>query len=452
MASPSEDFPRLPNSSLLGPSPGGPSHADNVSAPAFQPAPFPVAFYNPGHKLSFNSSDLSEGKSLWNTALIGYSLGPRPYYERLLKAMQRLWTLKGSMTLLSLADGFFLLKFSTTEDLETILAGGPWFLLGKPFILQRWSPKFKPKRDESTPIPIWIKIVDFPLALWTPTGISRIASYVGIPIFVDALTANRSRLTFARVCILITKDSVLPDDIPIEIDGEDMVLKVLYDWKPDKCEGCGSLIHPFSLCPQNPNPQPVLPPQPPKSRGRGTSRSRASRPQRSPSILLPPKPSNINIPSVSDHIDVNPSTSLNHTAPSLPLSHPPHCAPPIPPAQSSGLPPRVPVYDPKPAPIILPNLPNLNSPIEDSSSSGNPIPPCIPPPPKIPLINKFASLQTEEPEPSISVDSSSETETSSFSNAAVEQPDYNVQDKAHMKTRSSNDKEKSPPPPQVKAL
>lgn len=110
-----------------------------------------------------------------------------------------------------------------------VLSGGHWFLLGKPFILQRWSPKFKPKRDEAAPITIWIKIVDFPLALWTPTGISKISSFVGIPISVDSLTANRTRLTFARVCVLISKDSILPEEIPIDIDGEDFTLKVLYD-------------------------------------------------------------------------------------------------------------------------------------------------------------------------------------------------------------------------------
>ncbi|XP_020681566.1 uncharacterized protein LOC110098944, partial [Dendrobium catenatum] len=151
---------------------------------------------------------------------------------------------------------------------------------------------FKPKRDEAAPIPICIKIVDFSLLLWTPTGISNISSFFGISIFVDSFTANRSRLTFARVCVLISKDSTLPDEIPIEIDGEDLVLKVLYDWKPDKCEGCGSLIHPFSLCPKNPNPQPVLPPQRPKNRGRSSSIPHSTMPHRSPSILPPTKPTN----------------------------------------------------------------------------------------------------------------------------------------------------------------
>ncbi|XP_020695253.1 uncharacterized protein LOC110108800 [Dendrobium catenatum] len=172
--------------------------------------------------------------------------------------MKKVWNLNGSMSLLSLADGFFLMKFTSLEDLDKVWMGGPWFLLGKPFILQRWSPKFQPVRDESASILLWIKIINLPLALWSPTGISRIASYVGIPISVDSLTANGTRLTFARVCVQINKNSPLHDVISIEIDGDDMDLKVVYDWKPTPCEGCGSLFHPFSLCSSNRNPKPSI--------------------------------------------------------------------------------------------------------------------------------------------------------------------------------------------------
>ncbi|KAL0918413.1 hypothetical protein M5K25_010420 [Dendrobium thyrsiflorum] len=209
--------------------------------------------------MEFPSSDFPP---LSNTSL----LGQRPYYERLLTTMKKLWILNGSLSFLSLADGFFLLKFTSSEDMEMVWMGGTWFLLGKPFILQRWSPKFKPVWDESTSIPLWVKIIDLPLALWTPTGISRIASYIGIPLTVDSLTAKRTHLTFARVCVQISKDFALPEEIPIHINGEDMLLKVVYDWKPSPCEGCGSLIHPFTLCPSNPNPKPILPPHLPNPR------------------------------------------------------------------------------------------------------------------------------------------------------------------------------------------
>ncbi|PKU81146.1 RNA exonuclease 1 [Dendrobium catenatum] len=404
-------FPPLPNSSLPGPSPGGLSYAENVSASTYKAPIFPVSFFSPSSKLSFKADDLTEGKSIWTTTLIGYSLGPRPYYERLLKAMQKIWNLKGSMTLLSLADGFFLLKFSTSEDLEMVLSGGPWFILGKPFILQRWSPKFKPKRDEDAPIPIWIKIVDFPLALWTPTGISKISSFVGIPISVDNLTANRTRLTFARVCVLITKDSVLPDEIPIEIEGEDLVLKVLYEWKPEKCEGCGSLIHPFSLCPKNLNPQPFIPPQPPKFRGRSRSRPHSSRPHRPSSTKPPPKVTNLLPPKPIINSDIPKTTNVQNQQPS---------------------------------PGKNPVLPNLNSPTEDAFSSGKPVSPTLLQPPIVPLLNKFASLQTEDQNIEDTQEFTSESESASCSNTAKEPPTTTIHEKVVHNTRSNVDKGKSP--------
>ncbi|XP_020691497.1 putative uncharacterized protein DDB_G0290521 [Dendrobium catenatum] len=463
MASSSSDFPPLPSSSVLGPSPAGLSYAANVSASSSSPAPFPMSFYSPGKKLSFKADDLSEGKTIWTSTLIGYSLGPRPYYERLLKAMQNLWPLKGSTTLLSLADGFFLLKFSMVEDLEMVLSGGPWFLLGKPFILQRWSPRFKPKRDEDAPIPIWIKIVDFPLVLWTPTGISKISSYIGIPISVDALTANRTRLTYARVCVLITKDSALPDEIPLEIDGEDLVLNVIYDWKPEKCEGCGSIIHPYSLCPKNPNPHPILPPQPPRNRGRSSSRPHYTRPHRSPSKKPPTKINNAVITIPTPALPPTPSLPFQPSATqsdavqfvdthTIPTSHPVL----IPPtsclvtslANQPSSSRQPPVTDPLPSSANASPLPNLNSPTEETSSSGLPASPRLLQPPKIPLLNKFASLQTEEHTSHDTSESFSETDTNSGFIAEKDQSSIqrllNNVEQNHHNTRSTADKGKSP--------
>ncbi|KAI0513575.1 hypothetical protein KFK09_009600 [Dendrobium nobile] len=313
MASSSLDFPPLPSSPGLG-SPSAP-YAANVSAPAFKPASFPVSFFSPTLKLSFNANDLIEGKSLWNTALIGYSLGPRPYYERLLKAMQKLWPLKGSMSLLSLAD--------------------------------------------------------------------RIASYIGIPISVDSLTASRTRLTFTRVCVLISKDSVLHDEIPIEIDGEDMNLKVLYDWKLDRCEG-----------------------------GRSSSRACTSRPHRSISKAPSPQTRAVVVTPINTPLISPPPESVSNS-----LEQPP------PPKNST--------------------IPNLNSPTEETSSFEQMALPQSLIGSKLPLVNKFASLQMEDCLPTNFVDSISENETSS-SKATKDPPDIRNQSNIPPHTRSHVSNGKSP--------
>ncbi|KAI0489001.1 hypothetical protein KFK09_028842 [Dendrobium nobile] len=211
-------------------------------------------------------------------SLIGYSIGKRPYYEALLSTIKKVWPLKGSLTLLTLDDGFFLLKFSALEDYEHAWSGGPWFFFGKPFILQKWSPDFVPKRKEFPSIPLWIKIMNLPLSLWTSVGISKLASCIGIPIAVDGLTASKTRLTFARVCVQVTSDSQLPEEIFYSVDGKTFPLRVHYDWKPERCTQCGSIMHSPTLCPKDPVLKTTTVTRP---RGRSSSRK--------PRITPPPK-------------------------------------------------------------------------------------------------------------------------------------------------------------------
>ncbi|KAI0504298.1 hypothetical protein KFK09_015250 [Dendrobium nobile] len=376
----------------------------------------------PTQKLSFKAADFSEGATIWTHSLVGYSLGQHPYYERLLAAMNKTWMLKGSFSLLSMADGFFLLKFTSVEDMEMVFSGGPWFLLGKPFVLQKWNPKFKPKRDESGLIPIWIKILDLPLALWTPSGISKIASYIGIPISVDSLTARRTRLTFARVCVQISKNSPLPEIIPLDMDGEDLNLQVVYDWKPSPCEGCGSLFHPFALCSSNPNPKPTLPPR--VIRGRSKSRKPTPRPT---GTSKPPLPPSRNSSPVSNPIP--PSTIITFETPSPSAIMPQN-------AQRDS------ILDPNSSQINL-YIPNLNLPNIDTSPPKPPSSTKSLLPSQVVLANSFASLLMDNLNPvDVKVDENIEVEDPS---SASKTESNNQQSASSSSKSSSKKKDKSPP-------
>ncbi|PKU69167.1 RNA exonuclease 1 [Dendrobium catenatum] len=293
--------------------------------------------------------------------------------------MEKVWKLKGAMSLLSLADDFFLLKFTAVEDYDMVWSGGPWFLLRRPFILQRWNPKFQPTRDETTSIPLWIKVLNLPLTLWTPSGISKIASFVGESLYVDMLNAKRTILTFARILVKVNQNSILLEEILLKIDGVDLNLTVVYDWKSSKCEGCESLVHPFALCPKNPAPKLSLPPKP-ILRGSRKSRNPSKLP-RPPS--RGPTPTPLNLPLLSDSsypavppilpgIAVSPKTANNPKSPALASKPPP--SDPIP-----NLP-----------------LPNLNLPQTDSSSSTFHSNHLKPLPPQILLVNSFGTLPVDD--------------------------------------------------------
>ncbi|KAI0496208.1 hypothetical protein KFK09_022517 [Dendrobium nobile] len=99
----------------------------------------------------FTKSKFNAGALEWSLSLVGYSIGRRPFYEALLSVIKKTWTLKGELSLLTLDDGFFLLKFSAPEDYKMAWTGGPWFFFGKSFILQKWTPDFIPSMKSSLP-------------------------------------------------------------------------------------------------------------------------------------------------------------------------------------------------------------------------------------------------------------------------------------------------------------
>ncbi|XP_020685527.1 uncharacterized protein LOC110101805 [Dendrobium catenatum] len=325
--------------------------------------------------IPFAGERLVKGAENWNLCLVGYSIGRRPYYEALLGAIKKTWSLKGSMQLLSLSDGFFLLRFSTSEDYEMAWSKGVWFFLGRPFLLQKWSPKFRPKRENFTSIPIWVKILDLPLVCWNSEGISRIASKIGIPLAVDALTAQKTRLTFARVCIQVDASATFPEEIPISIEEDVFSLKIQYEWKPTICEHCKSLVHPSSACPTKPTEQPKNIPSnalpPPSFRGRSKSRRPQGRNVSSsstipPSIIPPSIILSENFTAVAQPSKeaVEPpkaqSNSVVHTSSNPVIDTPISIT--LPPPGSD-----IPLAEPQ-----LPHIPNLNSPQEETSSSTSP--------------------------------------------------------------------------------
>ncbi|XP_020675529.1 uncharacterized protein LOC110094606, partial [Dendrobium catenatum] len=245
-------------------------------------------------------------------------------------AIKRTWSLKGSVQLLSLNDGFFLLRFSCVEDFDMVWSRGVWFLLGKPFVLQKWHPKFVPKKEDFATVPIWVKIHDLPLACWNSEGISRIASKIGIPVVADNLTEMKTRLTYARVCVLVDCNALYPEEIKVSLNGDVVTLKVQYEWRPFPCEHCKSLMHLSSACPSKPNldsnPQNK---ELPSKRGRSQSRKPCFRPHSRPqntsmspviNVVLQNPTTNTTVPS-SEYLQDIPNTSGPLYQPHSPSPH-----------------------------------------------------------------------------------------------------------------------------------
>ncbi|KAL0290349.1 UNVERIFIED_CONTAM: hypothetical protein Sradi_7052300 [Sesamum radiatum] len=139
--------------------------------------------------------------------------------------------------------------------MEEIIEGGPWLFQGQPIVLQCWEPGMSLRRQKHTKIPVWIRLKHLPVEYWTDEGLSAVASG-GIPLYSDKITKSCSRLDYARVCILLDYNSVLPKHLvvisPILHEGKEIPTKIdiEYEWLPQRCKLCCSLGHSAAACPE----------------------------------------------------------------------------------------------------------------------------------------------------------------------------------------------------------
>ena len=64
-----------------------------------------------------------------------------------------------------------------------------------------------------------MKFPKLPLRFWLPALISRIASTLGVPLYMDEAIATGSRVDFARVCVEIDVAFTFPRTMHLEVSG-----------------------------------------------------------------------------------------------------------------------------------------------------------------------------------------------------------------------------------------
>ncbi|KAL6576889.1 hypothetical protein OROMI_011165 [Orobanche minor] len=90
---------------------------------------------------------------------------------------------------------------------------------GFPMRMFHWDPFFNFK-EEPAVVPLWVKIHALPPQWFDLRSLKTIASSVGEFLKVDEPTHNRSRLSFARVCVEVNLKNHLPKKINLQV-GED---------------------------------------------------------------------------------------------------------------------------------------------------------------------------------------------------------------------------------------
>ncbi|KAJ6371655.1 hypothetical protein OIU77_002048 [Salix suchowensis] len=130
-----------------------------------------------------NEEDVASEAKRWENAVVAYFLGhdstfhPPSFSMFINNLIDSEWRKCGNVKVYSQGPGVFVLDFESARGKELALGRqGPRFYDGsKPFILKPWSRDMSLEIKELKSAPIWIKLPNLRLHLWSPEALSKIS-------------------------------------------------------------------------------------------------------------------------------------------------------------------------------------------------------------------------------------------------------------------------------------
>ncbi|KAL3507259.1 hypothetical protein ACH5RR_032641 [Cinchona calisaya] len=114
------------------------------------------------------------------------------------------------------------------------------------------SPDLDLSKEELTSVPVWVKLPNLKFNYLSTKTLNKMVSYIGNPLYTNKITAEQSRLSFARICVEVNVSSNLPKQIPYTDEhGRNLLQEVIYEWVPPKCLKCKTFGHASVNCPIN---------------------------------------------------------------------------------------------------------------------------------------------------------------------------------------------------------
>ncbi|XP_042012187.1 uncharacterized protein LOC121760613 [Salvia splendens] len=198
----------------------------------------------------FSSSETQKLATRLGHAIVGKFSHSIPASHQIQKALDNIKFSRG-FTWKYINAKHVLVQFEDIADYARLL-GGPketpvWYVDRHPMRIFKWAPDFD-AYCESPIAAIWCNLIGLPIHLFDQSALFAIEKLLGTPIQVDRATANKTRLSFARICIEIDITKPPPEEINLDICGRETVQQVRWDKIPAYCSECRHVGHKSEAC------------------------------------------------------------------------------------------------------------------------------------------------------------------------------------------------------------
>lgn len=160
----------------------------------------------------------------WGFCLLGFFSGPFPG-RKLLHDLYNSWGVEYMYNFHH--SGWMVFKFSTNEDRQKVLKGGPYSRMGRQIHLKTIPKYFGFDSNEMTIVPVWVKLHDWPFEFWNEKSLSEFSSMLGFPECTDGFTCMKRSISHARVLIHIDATKELKKEMLTKLpSGELRKIKI----------------------------------------------------------------------------------------------------------------------------------------------------------------------------------------------------------------------------------
>ncbi|KAJ1393609.1 hypothetical protein SESBI_34793 [Sesbania bispinosa] len=115
----------------------------------------------------------------WKRVVIVKLLGKRVSLRFMQGRLMKMWQPQRRMEVIYLDNDYFVIRFADWGDLNKVLEGGPWVIMGHYPVVQRWKPEFPPFEDELKRVSMWIRILGLPIEYYDDHVLWSIGDVVG---------------------------------------------------------------------------------------------------------------------------------------------------------------------------------------------------------------------------------------------------------------------------------
>ncbi|KAK4382384.1 hypothetical protein Sango_2876200 [Sesamum angolense] len=197
-----------------------------------------------GKTLKLETNDLIDIRIKLGHCLIGYITGKFPELKAI-RALSQSWGVSFQLH----DSGWRIFRFAKDENRQCILAGGPYFVYGRPLLLKNIPGSFEFKEDDISLTPIWATLPSLPLECWHPNALGKIGTRLGTPIAMDSLTMKMERVSYARILVEVDTSKKVVDHVEfILLNGVVRKQPIVYEFKPKFCSTCNRFGHLKESC------------------------------------------------------------------------------------------------------------------------------------------------------------------------------------------------------------